>query len=333
MTDWGGTAIEPWVPIEGLALVEALKPALAAKQAAIAAQRAAMPAYLARMDAWLAATRAGLAGGTALSPAPAMPATADAGWSSMYNAMINPLVRCPIKGALWYQGESNGGEGDSYYDKMRALIGGWRTQWGQGDFPFYYVQLANFQAVTEDPAGGNGWARLREAQTKALTIPNTGMAVIIDTVPMSQSGDIHPKDKYDVGMRLARWALARDYGVKDLEALRSAVHLDDQRGRQDPPGLRPSRQRADDRQEGGQGARGRGQGGQAQALRHRRRRQEVGVGGRGDRERCGGGLLERGEGAGRGALRLCHEPLRRQPLQPRRPARVAVPHRCLVSAW
>ena len=214
---WGGTAIEPWVPYEGLEPVEALKPALAAKQAAIAAQRAALPGYLAKMDAWLAATRASLASGAPLSPAPAMPATADAGWSSMYNAMINPVVRAPIKGALWYQGESNGGEGDSYYDKMRALIGGWRKQWGQGDFPFYYVQLANFQAVTEDPAGGNGWARLREAQSKALTIPNTGMAVITDTVPMSQASDIHPKDKYDVGMRLARWALARDYAIKDLE--------------------------------------------------------------------------------------------------------------------
>jgi sialate O-acetylesterase len=214
---WGGTAIEPWVPYEGLEQVEALKPALAAKQAALAAQRAALPAYLAKMDAWLAATRADLASGAPLKPAPAMPATPDAGWSSMYNAMIHPVVRAPIKGALWYQGESNGGEGDSYFDKMRALIGGWRKQWGQGDFPFYFVQLANFQAVTEDPAGGNGWAKLREAQTKALTIPSTGMAVITDTVPMSQASDIHPKDKYDVGMRLARWALARDYGIKDLE--------------------------------------------------------------------------------------------------------------------
>jgi sialate O-acetylesterase len=215
--NWGGTAIEPWVAFEGLEQVEQLKSALAGKQAAISAQRAALPSYLAKMDAWLAATRANLASGAAIAHAPAMPVTADAGWSSMYNAMIHPIVRSPIKGALWYQGESNGGEGDSYYDKMRALIGGWRKQWGQGDFPFYYVQLANFQGVTEDPAGGNGWAKLREAQTKALTIPKTGMAVITDTVPMSQANDIHPKDKFDVGMRLARWALARDYGIKDLE--------------------------------------------------------------------------------------------------------------------
>ena len=159
-------------------------------------------------------------GGTRIEPwvSPAdlgLPA-AKGDTGSMYNAMIQPLVRLPIKGALWYQGESNGAEGDSYFEKMLALISGWRKQWGLGDFPFYFVQLANFQAPSVDPAGGNGWARLREAQTKSLSIPNTGMAVIIDTVPLAQSGDIHPKNKFDVGMRLARWALGRDYGQQDL---------------------------------------------------------------------------------------------------------------------
>jgi sialate O-acetylesterase len=76
------------------------------------------------------------------------------------------------------------------------------------------VQLASFQAVSEEPAGGNGWAKLREAQSKSLTIPNTGMAVIIDTVPLAEAGNIHPNNKYDVGMRLAFWALGRDYGQK-----------------------------------------------------------------------------------------------------------------------
>jgi len=150
-------------------------------------------------------------GGTRIEP---WIAPESGGSSGIYNAMVHPLLPLPIKGALWYQGESNGDEGDTYYDKMKALIGGWRTQWKQGDFPFYYVQLANFQAVSEEPAGGNGWAKLREAQTKSLTLPNTGMAVILDTVPLAEAGDIHPKNKYDVGMRLARWALAHDYGQK-----------------------------------------------------------------------------------------------------------------------
>ena len=160
-------------------------------------------------------------GGTRIEPwtVGEEPATPDAkpDKNGLYNAMIHPLVKLPIKGALWYQGEANGKEGETYYAKMRALIGGWRKQWGQGNFPFYYVQLANFQAPLEDAAGGNGWAKLREAQTKALTIPNTGMAVIIDTVPLAQSSNIHPVNKYDVGLRLARWALNRDYGQKDLE--------------------------------------------------------------------------------------------------------------------
>ncbi|MEI7908262.1 MAG: sialate O-acetylesterase [Verrucomicrobiota bacterium] len=154
-------------------------------------------------------------GGTAIEPW--VPTAGTAGWSSMFNAMIHPIVALPIKGALWYQGESNGGEGDTYYEKMRSLIGGWRQQWHQGDFPFYFAQLANFQAVSDDPAGGNGWAKLRDAQTKSLTIPNTGMAVITDTVPLAERDDIHPKNKVDVGLRLARWALARDYGQKSLE--------------------------------------------------------------------------------------------------------------------
>ena len=171
------------------------------------------------MEAWIALARRQLASGSLISKPPVIPANPGGeGWSGMYNAMIHPFVHLPIKGALWYQGEYNGAEGTIYYEKMRALIGGWRKVWGQGDFPFYFVQLANFQAVSEDSAGGNGWAKLREAQTKALTIPNTGMAVIIDTVPLAERDDIHPRNKYDVGMRLARWALNRDYGQKQLEA-------------------------------------------------------------------------------------------------------------------
>jgi sialate O-acetylesterase len=138
--------------------------------------------------------------------------------SVMYNAMIHPIVEMSIKGALWYQGESNGGEGESYFHKKQALIGGWRKNFAQGDFPFYFVQLANFQSPGTDPAGGSGWARLREAQMKTLTVPNTGMAVIIDNAPLAEAKDIHPKNKYDVGLRLAQWALAKDYGQKNVVA-------------------------------------------------------------------------------------------------------------------
>ena len=215
--NWGGTAIEPWVAPEGLALVEKLKPELAGIQEAAKDYRTRLPEALAEMEKWIAQTRRDLATGAPTTSPPAVPAAPVGRWSGMYNAMVHPLVRFPIKGALWYQGESNGGEGDSYYDKMCALIGGWRQQWGQGNFPFYFVQLASFQDPSEDPTGGNGWAKLREAQLKSLTIPNTGMAVITDTLPLTDAGNIHPRNKYDVGLRLARWALARDYGQKQLE--------------------------------------------------------------------------------------------------------------------
>jgi sialate O-acetylesterase len=134
-------------------------------------------------------------------------------WTTQHNAMIEPIVDFPIAGAVWYQGCSNGNEGMSYARKLEALIGGWRAKWGY-DFPFYIVQLASFQAKTSDPAGGNGYARIRNAMRIASqTIPKTGLVVAID---IGNDRDIHPKNKYDVGCRLARWALRDVYGEKDL---------------------------------------------------------------------------------------------------------------------
>jgi sialate O-acetylesterase len=214
--NWGGTLIEPWVAAEGLEMVAELKPQLVAKQEALKAYQAQLSSALGTMETWAARSRKELAMGVLPGSVPGLPTAPGDAWSGLYNGMIHPLLRFPIKGALWYQGESNGKEGKTYYDKMRALIGGWRKNWGQGDFPFYYVQLACYQNVTEDPAGGDGWAGLREAQVQALALPNTGMAVVIDTVPLAERTNIHPKNKYDAGLRLARWALARDYGQKQL---------------------------------------------------------------------------------------------------------------------
>jgi len=147
-------------------------------------------------------------------------------WHSLYNAMVHPLTRFPIKGFLWYQGESNAmGDPltdveDSYLAKMQALITGWRAAWGQGDLPFYYVQLSTYQPQVKDPSGGPtgsvNWGRVCMAQRKALAIPNTGMAVAIDIPDPDNTADVHPKNKKDVGERLARWALARDYGKKGI---------------------------------------------------------------------------------------------------------------------
>ncbi len=121
--------------------------------------------------------------------------------STMFNGMVAAVQPYAIRGALWYQGESNGDEGVSYFHKMRAMVTGWRATWKQRDFPFYFVQLANFQKPTDNPAGGDGYANLRDAQLKAMKeIPNTGMACIID---IGEANDIHPRNKFDVGNRLA----------------------------------------------------------------------------------------------------------------------------------
>jgi len=128
---------------------------------------------------------------------------------SLYNGMIHPLAPYAIRGAIWYQGESNAGQGRYYTALMSGLIGGWRKVWGQGDFAFGVVQLANFQSRAAEP-GESGWARLREAQLKILDdVANAGLAVAID---IGDAEDIHPKNKQEVGRRLGLWARAKVYG-------------------------------------------------------------------------------------------------------------------------
>ena len=126
-----------------------------------------------------------------------------------YNAMIHPITSYKIAGTIWYQGESNAGRAYQYRDLFPLMIQNWRDVWNQGDFPFYWVQLADFRLEKDQPADSD-WAELREAQTMTMSkLPNTGEAVIID---LGEAQDIHPKNKQDVGKRLARWALVKDYG-------------------------------------------------------------------------------------------------------------------------
>lgn len=130
--------------------------------------------------------------------------------SHLFNGMINPIVPYAISGAIWYQGESNAGRSYQYRTAFPLMISDWRKVWDQGDFPFYFCQLANFQPKKDAP-GESGWAELREAQSMTLKLPATGQAVLID---IGESGDIHPRNKKDVGERLALIALAKDYGKK-----------------------------------------------------------------------------------------------------------------------
>jgi len=170
---WGGSRIEPWTAPEGFADEPALK-------------------------------NLNVNAGQHHSP------------TAIFDAMIKPIVPCAIKGVIWYQGESHVGEEDRLYPiKMKALINGWRKLWGQGDFPFYYVQLAPFEY------GGTKLVEFWENQMKSLSLKNTGMAIINDTIDVNEQKDhgkhwserIHPKNKEDVGLRLAYLTLAKDYGL------------------------------------------------------------------------------------------------------------------------
>ncbi len=128
----------------------------------------------------------------------------------LYNGMIYPVIRYPIRGAIWYQGESNAGRAVQYKTSFPLMINDWRKQWKQ-EFPFLYVQLTSYESSGgTSQNGGSEWAELREAQAETLRLPHTGMAVIVD---IGESGDIHPKNKQDVGKRLAANALVNVYGI------------------------------------------------------------------------------------------------------------------------
>jgi len=211
---WGGTRIESWTPPEGFADLPALarqKEEVDLGNAWTSAHQEKLAAFLAEIEQWTAATRQAM---NQHQPAPDMPKFPDnlrpphdlQQATALYNGMIHPLIPFAIRGAIWYQGESNMGEGPLYTERMKALIDGWRGLWHEGDFPFYFVQIAPF-TYGGLPAEE---AELWEAQANAAAeIPNTGMAVVNDIGDLK---DIHPADKQDVGHRLALLALAKTYG-------------------------------------------------------------------------------------------------------------------------
>jgi sialate O-acetylesterase len=160
-----------------------------------AAEAAGKPFTTPRVKEWWG----GLAGGPNDQGQPA----------GLYNGMIHPYVQYAMRGVIWYQGEGNNGQHEAYSRLFPAMIKGWRAQFGQGDFPFYWAQLS-----ASDKPTGTMWAYFREAQTKTLSVPNTGQAVTIDV----GSPSIHPGRKREVGRRLARLALARTYGQKIIDS-------------------------------------------------------------------------------------------------------------------
>ena len=203
---WGGSACEAWVRRDLLQDKELYAPLLDRwKQIETTYDHdAAVAEYKAKLEEWQK---------TKKGRQPRAPRNQLAGQhrpANLYNGVLKPILGYTIKGSVWYQGETNAGRAYQYRDLFPLMIESWRDEWRQGDFSFYWVQLADFMAEKPEPAG-SGWAELREAQTMTMSkLANTGEAVIID---LGEAADIHPKNKQDVAKRLARWALAKDYGV------------------------------------------------------------------------------------------------------------------------
>lgn len=199
---WGGTVVEAWISLDALSSDASLMPAFATR-AQMMDRQADVPALLAkehREDE--AAKKAGL-------PAPSHvwnPNPASWGPAALFNGMVAPATEFGIKGVIWYQGESNSRPGFApmYARLFPAIIADWRAQWRQGDFPFLFVQIANFTSN-----GTESWATIREAQRRTLAVANTAMAVTID---IGNPDNVHPADKQTVGVRLAMAARALAYG-------------------------------------------------------------------------------------------------------------------------
>jgi len=214
---WGGSCAEAWTPIEALRADPDLAPILRRREQMLAEREKAYDNYLeALTPEGIAKLRAEVARARAegVAPAPLLAPSAVLGDFTLpcclFNAIINPLIPFAIRGAIWYQGESNVDRAYQYRQLFPAVIQGWRDAWGQDDFAFLWVQLANYMASAQDP-GESTWAELREAQSMALSLPNTGEAVAID---VGEANDIHPTNKQDVGLRLSLAARAVSYGQR-----------------------------------------------------------------------------------------------------------------------
>lgn len=217
---WGGSAAEAWVRRDVLEKDARFRTLMenTRRNETLLQSPAARTKYQASLVAWQKrADEAKKAGKPFTERAPAPPEqwlNGNARPGNIHNGALLPTIGYGIKGAIWYQGESNAGRAFEYRALFPLMIQHWRAEWKQGDFPFYWVQLADFMQEKTDAAQAtaSNWAELREAQTKTQrVVKNGGQAVIID---LGEGSDIHPKNKRDVAERLARWALAKDYGLK-----------------------------------------------------------------------------------------------------------------------
>lgn len=203
---WGGTPIEAWIPRESLDKENQYTDLLTYwDQQAESFTQDKFDRQMADFNAWNQSKKP-------KGKKPSRPIHVLGGGkrpANIFNGVVSPTVGYGIRGAIWYQGEANQKRGYQYRSLFPLLINSWRERWGQGDFPFYWVQLADFKEEIGSPSGGSDWAEVREAQTMALNLPNTGQTVIFD---LGEGRNIHPTNKQDVANRLVRHPLAKIHG-------------------------------------------------------------------------------------------------------------------------
>ena len=209
---WGGSAAEAWMrrtTIEKDGRFEVLLGYTTQKEKALLSDQARTD-YEQAIAQWKAANAQAQPPLKSAPPDPRNWLTGNARPGNIFNGMVHSTLGYGLKGVIWYQGENNAGRAYEYADLFPLLIEQWRAEWQQPDLAFYWVQLADFKDEQATP-GESAWAELRESQTKALRLPHTGQAVIID---LGEGKDIHPRNKRDIASRLVRWALVQDYGLK-----------------------------------------------------------------------------------------------------------------------
>ena len=214
---WGGSACEAWIPRDRLNKLAVAKPYMKQWEETEATfdYDKLLASYEAKLKMWQekvqAARKLGKPQPSGRPRAPRNQLTGQHRPANLYNGVLNPIIGYGIKGAIWYQGESNGRRGHAYREVFPLMIRSWRDAWNQGEFSFYWVQLADFMNEVPEPSTVQTWPELREAQTLTLDkLENVGEAVIID---VGEGRDIHPRNKQIVANRLVRNALNKDYGM------------------------------------------------------------------------------------------------------------------------
>jgi sialate O-acetylesterase len=212
-SSYGGSQAEAWTPVEYLLASAELKPTVERTKVWDEERPRVKAQYEEQLNQWRGDVEKAKAAGARPQPSPAVPDALREYRiaSSIYDGMIAPLIPFSIRGAFWYQGESNEARAQQYEILLPTMIRAWRERWGEGDFPVGIIQLPNYRDSKDEPAD-DPWSHVREAQRRtAASTPNAGLIVTID---IGEARDIHPKNKLDLGKRMARWALVEVYGRK-----------------------------------------------------------------------------------------------------------------------